>query len=154
MIIMIRADGNAVDAILRAVRPLVAEDRIEFFAPAVMPGLADEEKKIESLAQEIANAIRPTAKQPMRPEALRVALKGWDTFWDQKGEADPALRNALGALSKAMRPIFPYDASPIDRLATRTKKFDDKTGHYLGTVYRPTALGNRVREILEAEGSL
>src|SRR6185295_13833355 len=106
---------------------------------------------LDALAAKIVDAVRPTAKQPMRKDALGFALLGGDTFWDQQGEADPSMRNALGALSKAMRAVFPFDASPIDRIARRVKQFHKADGHYLGTKYFRTALGNRVYEILKAE---
>ncbi len=154
MMIQIRPANGAVDPILKAISSLVAEGQVELFELQELPKPTNEEdQELESTAQKIAKLIRPTARQPMRGEALKVALVGWDTFMDQKGEADPSLRNALGAVSKAMRPIFPYDSSPIDRLATRRKRFDDHGG-YLGTVYTPTKLGIRVKEILEAENAL
>lgn len=109
--------------------------------------------EFEALAEQIAGAIRPTAKQPMRKEALYMALFGGETLHDQHGESDPSLRNALGALSKALRPIFKFDASPIDNIAQRKKYFGNE-GHYLGTKYQPTKLGVRVRDILRAQGAI
>lgn len=154
MMIQIRPAKGAVDPILKAISSLVAEGQVELFEVQELPKPTDEEdSELESTALEIAKLIRPTARQPMRAEALQVVLGGWDTFWDQKGEPDPSLRNALGAVSKAMRPIFPFESSPIDRLATRRKHFGDHGG-YLGTIYTPTKLGKRVKEILEAEKAL
>lgn len=154
MVIQIRPANNAVDQILRAITPFVTEDQVELFEPHKFASLTDaDDEEFEQTAQKLAKLIRPTARQPMRSEALNAALFGFDTLHDQRGNDDPSLRNALGALSKAMRPMFPNDPSPIDRLATRRKYFRDD-GRYLGTIYTPTKLGVRVKEILEAMNAL
>lgn len=122
--------------------------------PKALPTPPSPEAVSEELAQAIAEAIRPTAKQTMRLEALRAALKGYDSFMDQQGSADPAMRNALVALSKALRPFSIWD-SPLDLLATRERRLvkdGPYKGQYESTVYRPTPLGQRVRKILEEKG--
>ncbi|PII39423.1 hypothetical protein T190_05555 [Sinorhizobium meliloti CCBAU 01290] len=88
----------------------------------------------------------------MRREALQKLLKGHDTFMDQGGVSDPALRNAMGAISKALRSVFGHDQA-IRRLAVPRKTFmADKS--YQGTIYDVTPLGRRVRELLITDGSI
>jgi hypothetical protein len=146
-------DLSKVPSVLGALEPVVPQGTITLYESKPLPQPPSaEDVALEALAKKVADAIRPTAKQPMRIEAIRAALGGWDTFHDQEGEVDPALRNALGALSKAMKQVFPNDSSPIERIATR-KRFSDKGG-YLGTRYHATPLGVRVRKILEADGSI
>lgn len=104
-----------------------------------------------ALAEKIADAIEPRPNQPMRREVLRSLFLGHDTWWDQKGEPDPAFRNGTAALSRALRPFFPY-ASPLDGLFTRertTFKDHPAKGLYKGTRYRPTILGAAVGQILK-----
>jgi hypothetical protein len=150
-LITIRATDEATASILSALSNLVGSSDIEVFAacPSPPPALHPAEKT--TLALVISDAIRPSGKQTMRLEALRMALNGWDTFSNQKGEGDPALRNAMGALSKALRPFFPNDKSPIKRISSRTKRFDED-GNYLGTRYSPTSLGIQIRDILKNDG--
>jgi hypothetical protein len=68
-------------------------------------------------------------------------------------EDGPALRNGLGALSRALRPFAKYRASPIDIIAERVKHFD-KDGVYLGTRYIPNTLGQLVYDYLKSENAL
>lgn len=122
------------------------------FAPQPLPEQVVEAQEFEAKAQAIAQAIRPRSSQPLRQEALRAVLGGHDTYWDQQGAADPTLRNAVGALSKALRP-FSFLPSPLDLLCTRQKHFatqEPGKGSYLGTRYVRTLLGTRVRDILKA----
>jgi hypothetical protein len=110
----------------------------------------------EELAQRIAEAIRPSTKQPMREEVLRAIEKGFDSNVDQGGERDDHMRTGLGALSKALRP-FTFRASPIELIAHRTRRVIQQgpyKGRYESTVYRLTPLGKRVFEILKAKGAL
>lgn len=146
-------DPSQLAAVQQAIAHILPPTSIKIFQelqPAVAP---DTGNALDALAGKVADAIRPNARQSMRQEALRAALGGWDTFWDQKGTPDPALRNAFGAISKAMRAVFPHDASPIDRIVVRRKRFEND-GTYLGTSYVQTQLGLRVRDILKAEGSI
>ncbi|MNY58789.1 hypothetical protein D3C86_1951680 [compost metagenome] len=64
------------------------------------------------------------------------------------------MRNGFGAISKALRPIFPQDASPIDRLARRIKHYEPGTRRYLGTRYQCTPLGKAVKARLIAMGAI
>jgi hypothetical protein len=146
-------DPSQLAAVQQAVAHILPPSSIKVFQelPPAAPQTGG--NALDELATKIATAIRPNARQSMRQEALRAALGGWDTFWDQEGTPDPALRNAFGAISKAMRAVFPHDASPIDRIVIRRKRFD-KDGAYLGTSYHQTQLGLRVRDILKAEGSI
>ena len=91
----------------------------------------------------------------MRLETLEFVLNRGDTWLDQNGEPDPALRNATGALSKALRKFAPYEESPLDILCTRqrhTVPSGPYKGRYQGTRYIPTKLGMRVKEILQEWG--
>jgi len=108
----------------------------------------------DTLAADIAELIAPHDNQPMRREALESALGGHDSFWDGKGLADPSLRNGFVAVSKALRPLFPHDASPIDRLARRVKHYEPGTRRYLGTRYQITPLGKAVKARLIAMGAI
>jgi hypothetical protein len=83
---------------------------------------------------------------------LRKLLGGHDTFSDQRGEPDPALRNAMGAISKALKSVFFHDQA-VHRLAV-PKKTHFPDGSYRGTVYVPTPLGELVRELLKAEKAI
>jgi hypothetical protein len=128
----------------------------QLFAAQPLPPSPKKLLEFEELAQRVAKAIKPRANQPMRAETLKLVLGGGDTFWNQKGEADPALRNATGALSKALRPFSMWD-SPLDLICSRVREVVAKgpfKGKYQGTRYVPTKLGKRVREILELSGDI
>lgn len=146
-------DPTQMAAVQKAVAQILPPASIKVFQELQPDAPSAAANPLDELAAKIAVAVRPNARQSMRQEALRAALGGWDTFWDQKGTPDPALRNAFGAISKAMRSVFPHDASPIDRIVVRRKRFD-KDGTYLGTSYQQTQLGLRVRDILKVEGSI
>lgn len=151
-LITIRAPEGATSSVLTAVSAFVAPDQIEVFTPKSLPAdVPDANTADAALAQQIADTIRPSGKQLMRKKALQMALLGWDTFQDQKGEGDPSLRNTMGALSKALRPFFPHDPSPIERISSRRKIFANE-GNYLGTRYAPTTLGMCIRDILQRDG--
>lgn len=125
----------------------------QLYAKLALPVSPAKEAGFEKLAQEIAKTIRPRASQTVRLEVLRLVLFGGDTFYDQKGEADPALRNATGALSKALRKFSIWD-SPLDLLCERRRETVPSgpyKGRYQGTRYIPTRLGKRVREILQEQ---
>lgn len=111
------------------------------------------DNQLEEDARRATDAVRPMPNQHLRRELLRKLLSGrYDTFMDQQGEADHVVRTGFGAISKALKEHFHIEHA-IELLATRKKtKFDD--GGYRGTVYTTTALGKRVRELLEAEGAI
>lgn len=143
-------EEQVVPDILNAILKFVPAKQIKLFEPRDLPKLKKEDTKVfEALAHKVADTVAPTGRQIMRKQALAAACLRYDSLMDQQGDPDPSMRNALGALSRALREIFPHDASPIDRLATRTKRFDEN-GTYLATVYTPTKLGRRVWEILKA----
>ena len=128
----------------------------KLFVSQPLPESPKKAVEFEELAQAIAKAVRPRANQSMRAETLRLVLRGGDTFFDQKGEPDPALRNATGALSKALRKFSMWD-SPLDLICERIREVFPKgpaKGQYQGTRYVPTRLGKRVREILEESGAI
>lgn len=140
--------ADALDAIR-----LFAIGKPHLFTPLPLPASPKEAAEFEQRAQEIAKAIRPRVSQTVRLEALRLVLLGGDTFYDQQGEADPALRNATGALSKALRKFSIWD-SPLDLLCERRRETVPSgpyKGRYQGTRYIPTRLGKRVREILQEQ---
>ena len=125
--------------------------RLTVYAAEALPASPMLAKQFETRAQAIAKAIQPRQGQDLRRETLQLVLSGSDTFFGQHGEPDPALRNATGALSKALRRFAPYDESPLDILVRRTREvWTDAPlkGQYRGTRYTPTNLGVRVREIL------
>lgn len=107
----------------------------------------------ENLAQAIAERISPSTKQTMRREVLQSVLWHWDSFLDTQGEGDPSMRVALGSLSKSLKQLAPYMSSPIEMICTRERRFFPD-GKYQGTVYNPTKLGERVREILIEQGKI
>lgn len=144
--------ADAIDAVRRFIRgkPRIYEAR-------ALPDSPERAKEFEARAQAIAKAIKPREGQKMRRETLLLVLSGGDTWFDQGGDPDPALRNATGALSKALRQFEPYTPSPLDILAERQREtFEDGLykGRYRGTRYRPTRLGQRVLEILRSWGSV
>lgn len=147
--LLIDVPSKGVLPVLQALASLVPEKSIQLLESKLLPKATLNQVAVDALAEAIVERVQPTARQPMRREALRAALTGWDTFIDQNGAADPNLRNAFGALSKALKPLFPGEASPIDRLVVRRKRFNPKDGRYLGTVYEPTPLGLAVKAILK-----
>lgn len=147
-------EGMIVQAI-DALSPMMI-GKPQIFAAQPIPPSPKKALEFEELAQRIAKAIAPRANQPMRAETLRLVLTGGDTFWDQKGESDPALRNATGALSKALRRFSMWD-SPLDLICTRVREVIPNgpfKGKYQGTRYVPTSLGKRVHEILKESGAI
>lgn len=105
----------------------------------------------EKLAVQCADAVMPSPKAEFRRDALKLIFCSMGTCSFQEGESDPTLRNATGALSKSLRSVFPFYASPIDQLVIRKKTYFEN-GVYEGTEYYPTQLGKRVREILKERG--
>lgn len=151
--IQLTLDPSAVPNVLKALAPFVPTSNIQLFTALPLP--AEEEKPDATqlaLAKQVADLLRPTANQLMRLQALRAIFGGYDTFVDEKGEANPSMRNAIGAASKSLRPLFKYDASPLERLVRRRKHYEAGTTNYLGTRYEMTALGLLVRRILMDEG--
>lgn len=151
MHVTIQIDASHVAALVAAISHLVPEHQIGLYEQVALPAQppADE---VDELAHRIAVAIRPIPAKPMRREALQKLFNRHDTFWDQQGEPDPSLRNAMGSISKDLKSIFAHD-KPIQRLAIpRKTRMDD--GSYQGTVYEITSLGARVYEILKTEGYL
>ncbi|EJN13541.1 hypothetical protein PMI42_03114 [Bradyrhizobium sp. YR681] len=152
------SDGNAfgrntdqsIRGVLDALAPFVAPENIKLFDPVSLPVVQTDE--LTELAQSVAAAVRPKPSQPFRKEALRKLLGGHDTFGDQRGEPDPALRNAIGAISKALKSVFFHDQA-VHRLAAPKKTYFPD-GSYRGTVYVVTPLGERVRDLLKAEKAI
>ena len=136
---------------LKALAPFVAPEHLKLFNPIALPNDQSDDE-INQLAQKVVEAVRPKPTQPLRKEALQKLLSGHDTFTNQGGEADPALRNAMGAISKALRSVFAHDHA-MRRLAI-PKKAHFPDGAYRGTVYILTPLGARVRDLLEAEKAI
>ncbi|ASJ62239.1 hypothetical protein KEM44_06345 (plasmid) [Sinorhizobium meliloti] len=148
-LLTIKIAPSSLAAVLKAIAPLVPSHQIELYEPAPIPPMDD---GLDELAKKVVDAIRPKSTQPMRRDALRTLARGHDTFFHQRGEPDAALRNAMGAISKALRSVFGHDQA-IRRLAIPRKTFWDD-GSYQGTVYEVTPLGERVFELLKAEGSI
>jgi hypothetical protein len=155
MLIQIECDTDKVVAILEATKSFARTAKL--FSQAPLPDLPSERAKFEERALAIAKWIRPRPNQAMRLETLEFVLNGGDTWLDQHGEADPALRNATGALSKALRRFAPFEESPLEILCERRRQTIGSgpyKGRYQGTRYVPTRLGKRVREILQEWGVL
>lgn len=160
MLLIAKIEPQNADAIASALAPFIAPGDLQMYAEvpcavtpaAPTPALPNDDTA--EVAREIAEAIAPRDSQPMRREALEAALGGYNSFWDSKGVADPSLRNGFVAISKAMRPLFPGHASPIDMLARREKLYEPVTRRYLGTVYRITPLGRAVKAELIEMGAL
>jgi hypothetical protein len=153
--IQVECDEERIPEVLEAVKSLTRNAKL--FLPRRLPQLASVAREFEERAQAIAKAIRPRENQPMRRETLKFVLSGGDTWHGQQGEPDPALRNATGALSKALRRFAPWTDSPLEILCDRRRETfpsgPDK-GRYQGTRYVPTPLGKRVHQILEEWGVL
>ena len=142
---------SATKAVLQALTPFVPLDSISLFEAVPTPEDEDH-SALHQLALKVVDVVRPKPNQSMRLEALRALLGGHDTWWKQGGESDPALRNAIGAVSKALKIMFDHD-HPVRRLAV-PKKIYFPDGEYKGTTYLITSLGQCVRGILESEGVL
>jgi hypothetical protein len=143
---------NALDSI-RSFGPA----NLRIFTERPIPASPMREAELQQLAHKIALAIAPRPEQHARREALRLVLEGGDTFWSLGGEADPALRNATGAISKSLRRFDPYAASPLDLLCERRREVFSNgpaKGNYKGVRYIPTALGKRVLQKLKELGKL
>lgn len=154
-IIQIECDDEKVVDVLEAIKKLGTNPKV--FAPRPLPKLPSAALEFETLAQAIAKIVRPRPNQPMRREALEFVLNGGSTWSDQKGEPDPALRNATGALSKALRRFDRWADSPLEILCERRREVVPSgpyKGQYQGTTYIPNKLGKRVREILQEWGEL
>ncbi|MBY5798973.1 hypothetical protein [Rhizobium leguminosarum] len=135
---------------LEALAPFVAPENIKLYNAIPLP--SDQDDEFAKLAPQVVDAVRPQPTQPLRKEALLKLLNGHDTFSDQGGEPDPALRNAMGAISKALRSVFAHDHA-MRRLAIPKKTYFPD-GTYRGTVYVVTPLGARVRDLLKAEKAI
>lgn len=151
ILLAIKVVPSNLTAVLKAIEALVPSQNIELYEPAAIPKPPTDDG-LDELAKKVVTAVRPKPTQPMRREALQKLARGHDTFFDQGGEPDAALRNAMGAISKALRSVFGHDQA-IRRLAIPRKTFmADKS--YQGTVYDVTPLGARVFALLKAEGSI
>jgi hypothetical protein len=142
---------SAIKAVLQALTPFVPPNGISLFKAVPTPDDEDN-SALQQLALKVVNLVRPKPNQSMRVKALRALLGGHDTWWNQGGEPDPALRNAIGAISKALKGVFDHD-HPVKRLAVPRKNYFPG-GEYKGTTYLVTPLGERVRYLLVAEGVL
>ena len=142
--------------VLDAIRPF-NPSKLRIFAEKPIPASPMHEAQLQQRAHKIALAIAPRPDQHARRDALRLVLEGGNTFTSQEGEADPALRNATGAISKSLRKFDPYAQSPLDLLCERRRivfaRGPDK-GTYKGMQYVPTALGRRVLQKLRELGKL
>jgi hypothetical protein len=154
-IITIRVEDGLADRVVEAVRPLLRGGSVEVAAADEGPQPGD--PAFEELAAAVAAAIEPKARQPMRTRALKLVLLGKNTFPKDGPTGDASMRNALSALSKALKPLFPEDRSALDRIAVRKRKFSSlvKFGtFYSGLDYEPTPLGLRVRDLLREKGAI
>jgi hypothetical protein len=155
VVIQVECVEERVAEVLEALKSRTRNPKL--FLPRRLPELPSVKREFEARAQAIARAIRPRPNQAMRQETLEFVLGGNDTWFDQQGEPDPALRNATGALSKALRPFAPWEESPLEILCDRRRETVPSgpyKGRYQGTRYVPTPLGKRVREILQEWGVL
>lgn len=149
--LLVEISDQSLKGALDALAPFVSPENIKLFDPVPLPAVQDDDE-LRQLAQSVVAAVRPRPSQPLRKEALRKLLGGHDTFSDQRAEPDPALRNAMGAISKALKSVFFHDQA-VHRLAVpRKTHFAD--GSYRGTVYDLTPLGELVRELLKAEKAI
>lgn len=155
VMIQFECEAEQVPEVLEALKSRARNPRI--FSPQKLPELPSAKREFEARAQAIAKRIKPRPNQAMRQETLEFLLSGGNTWLDQQGEPDPALRNATGALSKALRPFAPFEESPLEILCERRRETVPSgpyKGRYQGTRYVPTRLGKRVREILQESGIL
>lgn len=150
--IQLSLEPAAVPHVLKAVAPFVTPENIQLFSSVEPPKPEGPDPGQLALAKQIADLLRPTGNQSMRLAALGAIFGGYDTFFDEHGEANPSMRNAIGAASKSLRPLFKYEDSPLERLVRRRKHYEPGTTNYLGTRYELTALGLLVRKVLMDEG--
>lgn len=143
---------SAAKDVLHALAPFVPPTGIKLFQAVTLAPEEEKTSEFEELAKKVVDAVRPKPTQPIRKEILSKMLNGHDTFLNQRGEADPALRNGVGAISKALKSVFLHDQA-VRRIAVPKKTFFDN-GIYKGTIYALTPLGKRVRELLVAEGAI
>lgn len=149
-------DDRIVEA-LEAIKGIAVGQTTKIWTRLAIPNLPSDEKAFEERAQAIAGAIKPRPNQKMRLEALRYVFNESNTFWAQQGEPDPALRNATGALSKALRRFAPYYDSPMEIICERRREIHSGgplKGTYQGIQYVLTKLGKRVRDILKEWGEI
>lgn len=154
-ILQVEVDRAKIEAALSAILPFATAEP-KLYDQLALPTAVPEADDLDALAHKIADAIRPTGNQAMRSEALRATLIGHDTFHDQAATPDPALRNAVVALSRALRPFSIFD-SPLDLICSRHKDYfadGPCKGRYRGIRYVPTELGQRVRTVLKSSGAL
>ena len=142
---------QSLEGALNALATFVTPQGIKLYSAVPLPA-GDNDVELTKLAQKVVEAIRPQPTQPLRKEALQKLMSGHDTFSNQGGEPDAALRNAMGAISKALKSVFPHDQA-VRRLAV-PKKTHFPNGAYRGTVYVLTPLGARVRDLLKAEKAI
>src|SRR5689334_12647791 len=120
VIIQVECEDAKIVDVLEAIKSHSRNPKI--FCPKAVPRLPSTDREFEAHAHAIAEAIKPRPNQPMRLETLELILNGGDTWFDQQGEPDPALRNATGALSKALRRFAPWDPSPLEILCERRRE--------------------------------
>ena len=155
MILQVECEEAKIVEVLEAIKTLTRNPKI--YASVSVPKLPSNTQEFETRALAIVEAIKPRPNQPMRKEILEFVLNGNDTWMGQGGEPDPALRNATGALSKALRRFDPWSSSPLEILCERRREMVQAgpyKGRYQGTRYIPTKLGRRVRDILVERGVL
>lgn len=97
------------------------------------------------LVEQVVKIVR-TAPQ----RVLSGLLHGDDSWSMSRGDSKFSIRPETIALSRRLKPIFPYLASPIDALVVRQREYFAEGG-YKGIRYIPTPLGAAVREALKAE---
>ena len=148
------AEGSLPD-VIAALKPFLTSSVQTFvqYEPTTPDSLVDDIDVDEDLAQAIAEKIKPSAKQPMRKEVLKNVLWHWDSFLSTGGEGDTSMRGAIGSLSKSLKSLAPLMTHPVELICTRERQFE-ANGQYRGTVYEPTRLGLRVREILIKHGQI
>ncbi|MEZ5742299.1 MAG: hypothetical protein R3D89_00875 [Sphingomonadaceae bacterium] len=145
-------------AALDALRPFGVL-RPKVFQPMPLPLSPVSEAEFERKAQTIATEIAPRPHHIGRADAIRLVLGGGDTFTAQQGEANPAIRNAIGSLSKVLRRFDRFAESPLEIICDRKREVFAKgdahgEGQYKGIRYVPNRLGERVLQILEERGAL
>lgn len=152
MIIIAEIEDTALDQVLAALLPLTPASKIKVLAEVSPPAPPESDDRLETLARRVVELVRPVPDSDLQRETLRKVLSRHDTFFDQHGEADPALRNAVGHLSRKLKKLFQYE-KPVSAIAVPRKTFFPN-GDYMGTTYDVTPLGERVRAILLKEGAI
>lgn len=150
-LLIVHIQKTAIPKLLQALMPLVPPEAISLYEEIPISEKKDDVAP-NQLVLEVVAAIRPKGNQTMRVEVLRAIFGGHDTFLDQGGKPDPALRNGVGALSKALKAVFNH-GQPLRRLVVPKKNYFPG-GAYKGTTYQLTALGEQVRDRLKVEGVL